>query len=252
MERNPWPDSPDIVMAVGDWHGNLPWAKLIFQHAYKSGADVIVHVGDFGMWVDCWSTERYLQGVEQEAQEWGIPLLWVDGNHEDFSRRHEFNSPDRPMTTHLGRGERWTWWGKRFMALGGAFSVDRFARSENVGWWAEEELSFEEIEYATRHDGIPVDVVIAHDCPTGVFIPGIGADAATQTRGEWPDHMLHGALKHRDKVRDVWDALRPSLWINGHYHRRYEASFQGTRFVGLDRDTSSLEKNTMLFTSDDV
>jgi Icc-related predicted phosphoesterase len=252
LDRDLWVDDPDIVMVAGDWHGSPSWAEACFQHAYSKGVDVIVHAGDFGFWVDNQWTAEYLRRVEQAAQEWNIPILWACGNHEDHSRRHEFNSPDRPMTTYLARGDRWTWWGKRFMALGGAFSVDRFMRTEGVGWWPEEELSNDEIEHASRHDGHQVDVVIAHDCPTGVFIPGIGADAQTQTRGDWPDHMLAGALKHRDKVRRVWEATRPKLWVHGHYHRQYELEYEGTRFVGLDCDGRHILWNTMLLTSEDV
>ncbi len=244
---------PDTLMVAGDWHGNASWAKLCFQHAYKSGVDAILHVGDFGFWVDSAWTDEYLQAVEQAAQEWEIPIYWLCGNHEDHSRRAEFNDPDnRPMTIYLPRGHRWTWWGKRFMALGGAFSVDRFMRTKGVGWWPEEELSLAEVEYASRDDGTPVDVVVAHDCPTGVDIPGVGADFATQVRGNWPDHMLYGASIHRDKVRDVYDATRPKLWINGHYHRRYEKFYQGTRFLGLDMDTTSVGKNTIILTQEDL
>lgn len=246
-------ENPDIVLAAGDWHGNAQWAEACFQYAYKSGADAILHVGDFGMWVDGEWTDRYLARVERAAQEWGIFLYWVDGNHEDHSRTAEFNDPEnRPMTVHLPRGYRWTWWEKRFMALGGAFSVDRFMRTENVGWWAGEELSLADVEYASRDDGIPVDVVVAHDCPVGVDIPGIGADAATQVRGDWPDHMLYGANMHRVKVRDVYDAVRPKLWLHGHYHRCYEKFFQGTQFLGLDCDATTIEKNTMILTSEKV
>ena len=246
-------EDPEIVLVAGDWHGNGAWSQLCFQHAYKSGADAILHLGDFGFWTDNPWTSRYLWTVEEAAQEWGIPIYWLPGNHEDYSRISEFNDPDnRPMTTYLPRGERWTWWGKRFMALGGAFSVDRFMRTEGVGWWPGEELSREDVEYASRDDGISVDVVVAHDCPTGVFIPGIGADFRTQTRGEWPDHMLYGATQHRDKVREVYDATKPKLWINGHYHRCYEKFFQGTRFLGLDCDGTTVEKNTMILTPADV
>lgn len=244
---------PDIVMVAGDWHGHGQWAELCFQHAYKSGADCIVHVGDFGFWTDSTWTDRYLTRVERAADEWGIPIYWLCGNHEDHSRRAEFNDPvNRPMTTYLPRGHRWTWWGKRFMAVGGAFSVDRFTRTKGVGWWPEEELSEAEITHCCRDDGTSVDVVVAHDCPTGVFIPGIGADAQTQTRGEWPDHMLAGALAHRDQVRRVYDATNPKLWINGHYHRRYATSFQGTSFLGLDCDATTLDKNTMILTPEDI
>jgi hypothetical protein len=58
--------------------------------------------------------------------------------------------------------------------------------------------------------------------------------------------MLYGASLHRDKVREVFDAVRPKLWIHGHYHRCYQKFFEGTEFLGLDRDSTTVEKNTML------
>lgn len=239
--------SPDRVLVAGDWHGNASWAELCCQHAYKEGADAILQLGDFGFWTNTPWTDDYLNRVEQAAQEWGIRVFWVDGNHEDHSRRGEFNDPaERPMTTHLPRGHRWTWWGKRFMALGGAYSVDRFARKEGVGWWPGEVLDEDDVVHASRNDGTTVDVIAAHDCPTGVYIPGVGADWETQTRGFFPDHMLYQASLHRDQVRRVWEATRPSLWLHGHYHRAYEARYEGTRFVGLDMDATGLPEATTL------
>lgn len=244
-------ESPDVVLVAGDWHGNVPWMKLIFQYAFRSGADCILHAGDFGFWTPGYDTDRYLNSVEREAQEWGIPLYWVDGNHEDHSRTAEFNDPtNRPMTTHLPRGTRWAWWDKTFMALGGAYSVDRFARSQGIGWWPEEELSEEQIKYASREG--KVDVVVAHDCPTGVYIPGVGADLETQHRGLWPDDMLYGASLHRNQVKRVWEATRPKMWIHGHYHRHYEMHHQGTHFVGLDCDSTTVKENAMILTANDA
>jgi hypothetical protein len=95
-------------------------------------------------------------------------------------------------------------------------------------------------------------VVIAHDCPTGVFIPGIGANDETQVRGSWPDHMLYGALRHRDKVRRVYGQTAPKLWIHGHYHCDYTLIHGGTRFVGLARDEDQLERTVTFLVPEDI
>lgn len=235
---------PDKVMLAGDWHGNARWAEVCCQHAYRNGADAILQLGDFGFWTEGRGTDEYLSRVERAASKGKIRVFWVDGNHEDHSRFAEFNDPARPMTTHLPRGHRWTWWGKRFMALGGAFSVDRFCRTEGVDWWPGEKLSEDDVARASRDDGTPVDVVVAHDCPTGVHIPGVGADWGTQHRGVFPDHMLYQASLHRDEVRKVYDATRPGLWAHGHYHRMYGFEQDGTKFLGLNMDGTSLLEST--------
>jgi predicted phosphodiesterase len=239
---------PTKVMVAGDWHGNVTWADSCLWYANKKGADVVLQVGDFGFWVDGDHTDFYLSTVDAQAAEWGIRVYWLDGNHEDHTRRAEFNSPDRPNTVYLPRGFRWDWWGKRFMAVGGAYSVDRQWRKEGVSWWPEETLTDDEVAYASRYDGTRVDYVFAHDCPTGVNIPGIGADTKGGVRGNWPPEALYQAGIHRNKMRTIWKATSPSLWIHGHYHIAYESWTPETRFVGLGADQDLMTRSVCFLT----
>jgi len=211
--------------------------------AHRKGARAIVQVGDFGFWAEGWGTEHYLDSIEKDAREYGIPVYWLDGNHEDHSRKAEFNDPEnRPMTTYLPRGFRWDWWGKRFMAVGGAMSVDKHYRKEGVSWWPEELLTDDEVDYACRDDGIPVDVVFSHDCPRGVNIPGVGPDTKSGVRGSWPADVLYEAEIHRNKVRKIWESVMPGLWVHGHYHIPYVSYLARgndgphTKFIGLGCD----------------
>lgn len=225
---------PARVLVCGDWHGDSHWVDLCCETASRTGADTIVQVGDFGFWVPGDRTDYFLNRVERGAQDYGLTIYWLDGNHEDHSRRGEFNDPvDRPSTIYLPRGTRWTWWGRRFMAVGGAHSVDRRIRKANIDWWDEEHLSDGEVEYASRDDGTPVDVVFAHDCPSGVDIPGIGPDSKHGSANGWPADALYEADIHRNKLRKIWGETRPRLWFHGHYHIPYELEWEGTRFIGL-------------------
>lgn len=253
---NELPD-PERVLVCGDWHGNTSWALSCLWYAHRKGAQVIVQVGDFGFWTRGPSANRYLYVVNRDAARLGITVYWLDGNHEDHSRRAEFNSPDRPNTIHLPRGSRWSWWGKRFMAVGGAHSVDKFMRKTegpNRTWWDEEHLTEEEVAYASRDDGTPVDVVFAHDCPRGVNIPGVGPDTKGGVRGDWPADALYEAEIHRTKCRTIWEATLPQEWIHGHYHIPYVAYLAkkeiATRFIGLGCDGDLLTKTVTVLTFD--
>jgi hypothetical protein len=84
----------------------------------------------------------------------------------------------------------------------------------------------------------PVDVIVAHDAPSGVEIPGLG--------GGWPPAELYVADLHRQKVSEVVDVTRPTLYFHGHYHVRYEAQRGGTRVIGLADDGGRFTENVMV------
>ena len=186
-----------------------------------------------------------------------MQLLWIDGNHEDHSRLASLplaGDGTRPISdhvTHLPRGFRWTWQdsdGKRYtwLALGGAVSVDRRWRTPGRSWWAEERISRNDADAAIA--GGPVNVMVSHDAPNGVTIPGIGAN-------DWPADVLRDADAHRTLLREVVDAVQPQHLWHGHYHVRYDALLDmgGGRdesrvchVHGLDRDDSGPSLNVEL------
>jgi predicted phosphodiesterase len=247
---------PKRIMVSGDWHGNTHFAlESITYAAEQGGCDVMIQVGDFGFWTDTGATRMYLDRVQGAARRAGIRLYWLDGNHEDHSRRAEFNDSGRPNVIYLPRGFRWTWWGKRFMSVGGAVSVDKRDRTPGRSWWPEEELTEDELAYACRDDKTTVDVVFAHDCPLGVDIPGIGPDNDHRPTGAppgWPPDVLAHADFHRGKMKVIADKMQPELWIHGHYHIPYRLQSGKTTFIGLGCDTHLWLELTSCFIGQDM
>lgn len=242
------------VLIAGDWHGNAIWGVKVIHHAKRSHCDAIVHAGDFGYWDDpiLGSTRKYLKKLHEALEKTDLHLYWVDGNHEchthieDMVRTCGKDAPipitGSPRIHYLPRGYRWEWLGKTWMALGGAVSVDRLHRKAGKSWWPGEVLSDADVEYASRN---PVDIIISHDCPYGVDIPGIGP--ATKG-GHWPDFILQESEDHRRKVQKVVEATKPTHLFHGHYHRSYIGGYQyrdgsHCHVRGLDMDGSTLEGN---------
>lgn len=229
------------VLIVGDLHGSIHYGRQSFEYAHRNDCDAIIQLGDCGVWVDCDSTDRYLDAIQCEATEWDIDFYWLRGNHDD-PRRIDLGDPTPQYTAgrdrmiYLPDGYRWSWQNKRFMAVGGAVSVDKRMRTEGRSWWPEEELSDADVEYACRDDGTPVDVVFSHDCPLGVDIPGVGRDLKTGNTNGWPYDVLLEAERHRIKMRKIFDSVRPKLFIHGHYHQFYQEIVDGTAFCGLGCD----------------
>ena len=128
------------ALIVGDMHGNLSsWVRTVLPTARANAVDAIIQVGDFGYgWDEGW----YLQQLDELAdQKLADPLIfWFDGNHENFDRLEAagaFPNHTEPVQTsartwYLPRGYVWTWSGVRFMALGGAYSVNKPYRSPGV------------------------------------------------------------------------------------------------------------------------
>jgi predicted phosphodiesterase len=238
--------APARVALVGDWHANSRWATTAIQHAADQGAQVILHTGDYGYTYP----DRFVQTVERELARHHMWLLFVDGNHD-----HHPWLAARPRTVgglgrvsahvwHLPRGSRWTWSGVRFLACGGAYSVDRPYRVPGVSWWKEETISA--VDVARCADGGGVDVLISHDAPSGYTIPGVD----DRNPPSWfdPTEIMRGQ-EHRQVLRRVVDATQPAVVFHGHYHTYYEAhpdlGHGPVHIVGLDCDGTSLGANVL-------
>ncbi|MCH9734101.1 MAG: metallophosphoesterase [Actinomycetia bacterium] len=238
------PVDPGRVVLAGDWHGNTNRAVSVIQSAGMRGITTVVHLGDFGFWTPGAWTDRFLAAVEKACAAYGVTLLWVDGNHECFPSLYERPIDEdtglRPISehvAHLPRGLRWTWHGRSWMALGGAHSPDRQMRKEGKSWWPQEHLSDADIETATAPGH--VDVIVAHDAPDEVDIPGL-------TPGAFPAAEIAASEEHRRRVGEVVDATTPELFFHGHYHVRYTARRGRTLVVGLADDGSPPVDNMAL------
>jgi len=243
--------TPSRVAFAGDWHANTRWGIAAIQYAAEHGADVIVQLGDFGYEFRA----AFLDGLERALHRTGLRLLFVDGNHEDFPTLLRYpvrGNGLRQLTDrvwHLPRGFRWRWGGLRWLAIGGAHSVDRPWREPGVSWWREETVTDADIQRAVA--GGQADVMVSHDCPAGVPIPGLAESAHL-----WPAEELAASDVHRSRLRTVVEAVRPrSLW-HGHFHRRYstvtDLGYGPVVAHGLDCDGSTLDGNVAVVALDEI
>jgi hypothetical protein len=136
------------------------------------------------------------------------------------------------------------------MSVGGAMSVDKRYRAEGLSWWPQEELTDADVEYAQR-DGA-VDVIVSHDCPRGVNIPGVGPDTKGGVRGDWPPDILAEAQQHRDKLATICRATTPEWLFHGHYHISYASNFDATSVIGLADDRGLIDDHTLVLHRSDL
>lgn len=220
------------VALAGDWHGNETAAALAFQYAKNAGVDVLVQVGDLGVWPGH-GGQQFLDLLEHLVGTYELPLLFLDGNHEDFDQLAAFPahpsgvSAVRPGVLHLHRGTVWTWGGRRFGALGGAVSIDKGSRLPGASWWPEEEISDADVDLLLGNaGGEPLDVLLTHDTLTAAPLP-------TKQMFKLPHVVQIECDISRRMVKRAVTGTTPKLLVHGHYHesKRYEVA--GTQVLAL-------------------
>lgn len=262
-------------MAAGDWHQNTNWAEKMIRHAQKNGCDAILHVGDFGYWPRDGAGPRYYRKVVEALRFRNMKLYWVDGNHEDHFVLHASEGIGNEVIRHLPRGHRWQWWGKTWMGIGGAVSVDKKWRVPGIDWFPEETITPRQFEHCLRPGD--VDIVIAHDAPEGVDIPGIHAlEKLDASQCFFPIDSIHESWAHRGILADIVKDKQPRYWFHGHYHVRYNGAWfapddpdreaklaevpvnpatppdGGMLVVGLDCDITQKDLNAVFITAKDL
>lgn len=250
---------PEAIIALaGDWHGNVAHAEHSIYTAANSGASVLIQLGDFGVWPGS-KGQHYLDAVSTAARTAGLDVYFLDGNHEDFDQLYAVDIDEitglrnmRPGVIHLPRGSRWEWEGLRFCALGGATSLDRGARQVGLSWWPQEAITA--TQAATVVDEGTTDVLLTHDCPEGVTIPGI--DRLSSLR-RWPETELRAAWGHRELLAEIVSALTPTHIFHGHFHQDYETTCvlhtAGVTAVrGLADDTAGLDSSLLMVRLSDL
>ena len=202
----------DLVLLAGDTHGDSAALGEIFFQAFEIGAKAIIQLGDFGFG---WSMgkdgicnfSRLASGMSQET---GIPLYWLDGNHEAFPRLDQL--PVDPITglrpilngvTHLPRGSTMKIGNTTFRAFGGAYSVDIDYRTKGLSWWPEETCTEEDVENAIVAG--PADIFLSHDCPAGVQ----DTEGLRRKLVEWGPHAANMSIINQEKVRCAMRRVPP-------------------------------------------
>jgi len=226
--------NPVRVLLAGDWHGNRAWAEVCFDMAAVQACQVVLQLGDFGLWPG--REDEWLDHVDGLAERSGTELVWIDGNHENHDALRLWQSQAdetgmvamRDRVRWASRGARWDWAGTAFGALGGAVSIDRFLRREGVNWWPAEALTQDDVD---RLGDAPLDVLVTHAAPSTF-------DRAHR-RVPIPQAILSDVTQVRDLLDQAVLRTNPRLVVHGHYHRRLTAELEERTVEGLAHDKST-------------
>lgn len=158
-------------------------------------------------------------------------IFSIHGNHEarpesieGFEKRawnggEVWFHPDFPSLLYAVDGEVYTFNEKNYLVIGGAYSVDKWYRIEqieegnqNVKWFKDEQISEEAMkkveEKIEEMDG-EIHGVFSHTCPekyipTELFIAGVDQSSVDRRMEKWLD--------------EIEEKLHYDIWYFGHFH----------------------------------
>jgi predicted phosphodiesterase len=194
-----------MILIVGDVHGNFKALdKVIFRAQKKAKIDAIVQVGDFGI---LWGNESPYRFDYQSE----VPFLFVDGNHENFSRLEKNKFPLRGQPVeHMTRGETRIVDSNNSLFIGGAASIDKDWRTPGMDWFPEEEITSRQIQRIVE-EVLPtsgkIDCVFSHEKP----------ESFPLRLATWKDDHPPSSGQ-RALLQILFQEVNPKFWFFGHYH----------------------------------
>lgn len=237
----------NTVGIFGDWHSNTDYALKLLNRIDKKTEvpDVFMHLGDFNFFPDN-RGQKFLNVINSQLDILGRELFVLDGNHEDFDYIKTFKNSDkypgfkevREHIFYIPRGLGWTWGGKKFVAVGGAWSVDYAYRKLGESWFLEENITDSDVENALKNK--KADYFFSHDSivslPYDAYFGG-----ARDFRTEAANY------DNREKLQKIVSALKPKYAFHGHHHVFNVENFRNqTVSVGVNKDNSPFGENYVI------
>lgn len=209
------------VYLTGDTHRDFDRIFSFCEEYCTTEDDILVILGDAGINYFCDYRDRELKS---ELVKLPITLLCIHGNHEERPFELGYDEMEWhgglvyyeelfPNLLFAKDGEVYDFDGKKVIAIGGAYSVDKWYRlSHGMAWFETEQPSGEIKEYVEsqlKKHNWQIDYVFSHAVPieyepVWAFIPGLDQSTVDKTTEEW--------------LQKIAENLEFEGWYAGHYH----------------------------------
>ena len=210
-----------MIYLTGDIHGNPTQVELFCSKMQLTEKDTIIMLGDVGLNYYGGKRDRLPKRILSSLP---VTFLCIHGNHENRPQNIPEYKPtiwnggrvlvdeEHPNILFAEDGEIYDLDGKKALAIGGAYSVDKFYRLQRgFGWWADEqpsELTKRKVE-SVVNECKDIDIILSHTCPkkyipTEMFLPMIDQSTVDNSTEEWLD--------------TIEDTVNYKAWYCGHWH----------------------------------
>jgi len=210
------------IYITGDTHREFDRIRYFCEKNKTIKNDIIIILGDAGI-------NYYLFGMDDnlkaEIDMMPVTLFCIHGNHEErpfnipsYEERQwhggtVYIEPKYPNIIFAKDGEIYDFNGRKYIAIGGAYSVDKYYRQlHGYPWFSSEQPSDEIKAYVEKQlekTGWNIDGVFSHTTPksyepTWAFLPSIDQSRVDKTTELWLD--------------EIEKKLTYKHWYAGHFH----------------------------------
>jgi len=206
---------------TGDTHGVFQRIYDKFSNREENKNIAIIILGDAGLNYQG-APDKYLK---KKVNNTNLTFYCVRGNHEmrptDVPNMKLIIDPhtygpiyyedEYPNINYLHDGGCYIFNDKRYLVIGGSYSVDKWYRIQmGRKWFANEQLTIDEMtDIESLWKGHHFDYVLSHTCPyswqpTDLFLRGLNQDSVDNTMELWMDKFK--------------DTITFDNWCFGHYH----------------------------------
>jgi predicted phosphodiesterase len=209
-----------MIYFTGDTHG-IEFKKLnnknFLDHKITTKNDYVIIAGDFGLvWNNSNEEKHWIKWLNSKS----FTTLFVDGNHENHEKLNQYPieiwnggkvHKISDSIIHLMRGQVYTINDKKIFTFGGANSVDKEWRKENISWWPQEMPNTAEYEEGLKNleqNNWEVDYIVTHTCPSDTV------DALSRFNHFHPE---------KDSLTEYFNLINEQVkykhWYFGHFHK---------------------------------
>ena len=211
-----------MIFLTGDTHGRFGRIEEFCTKQKTTRDDVLIILGDAGL--NFW---RDLRDKKNKARVDRLPVttFCIHGNHEERPENvpgyqlqewrggQVWVQPEYPGVLFARDGEIYDFDGRKAIAIGGAYSVDKWYRiMRHLPWFSTEQPDEEtkaRVESALDRADWKVDYVLTHTVPRSAmpvhaFLQGIDQSSVDNSTEDW--------LEQIEKKLDY------SKWYAGHFH----------------------------------
>lgn len=213
---------------IGDTHGEN---RSISRWAEIGNTSNLIHVGDYGIGFKGMYQKTILLGNELNDKDKNLYV--VRGNHDDPSffdgRRY---GGEYGGITFVKDGTVAQWQNRKILFNGGAVSIDRINRINEIDYWEEEKFKEvecnDEIDYLITHSSFPEVTSFPSLSQMIIGFSREDIDLASDLDKEqiliknWVDNLIE---RQEKKIK---------YWFYGHFHNSYVSNYKGIECVCLN------------------